>query len=39
MLRFVNLDFAPWPFCRNIDISDESFFEMPNQMDNGFVEA
>ena len=37
MPRFVNFDFAPWPFCGNIDTSDESFFEMPNQSDNGCV--
>jgi hypothetical protein len=38
-LRFANVDFAPLPFCGNIDTSDESFFEMPNQSDNGCVEA
>ena len=39
MPRFVNVDFDPWPFCGNIDTSDGSFFEKPNQLDNGCVEA
>ena len=29
MPMFINFDFAPWPFCGNIDTSDESFLKCP----------